>query len=175
MWAYDAWQKDRTVFSTIQLGYPHEPLDFNELKLSEGEPRFWNGWVAIDELNFYFDGRRSLTGKNIQFAAFLLQQKKQGCTITGTTHDLDSLDVRLRRNYDFLINPSVYPKYPRPPEVITFEIENGPLQAPFRKTVRYDCRPFLGMYDSYAIYDPFKGKSVSPDRPKRSRKPRVEL
>jgi hypothetical protein len=158
MWALDAFQRGRNVFSNIQLGFPHNPLEFEEIKLETGASKFWNGWIFIDELNFYFDGRRSMSVENIEFSTFLLQQKKQGCTITGTTHALDSLDPRLRSNYDYLFQPEVFPKYPEVPQAVRWKISNGPLQSRYYKDITLDCRPFLGLYDTFATYDPFRAK-----------------
>ncbi len=166
-WGLDAYQKARPVFSNIQLGFAHEALEFSDIKLADGQSRFWNGHICIDELNFYYDCRRSLTGANVEFGAFLLQQKKQGCNLTGTTHDLMSLDVRLRQNYDYIIRPTVNPRYPDVPEVLKMSIENGPLQPHFRRTLAMDCRPLMGLYDTYAVYDPFKAV----DKKKRGRPP----
>lgn len=157
-WGYDAFRAGRNLFSNIQLGYPHSPLEFQDIKLETGASRYWNGHVLIDELNFYFDARRSISGPNIEFGSFLLQQKKQGCNITGTTHDLHYLDLRLRDNFDYLVHPTVYPAYPAAPQILKLEIESGPLQRSMRKVIAFDCRPFLGLYDSFATYDPFKSK-----------------
>lgn len=169
MWALDAYQHGRNIFSNIQLGFPHEPLEFSDMQLETGGSKFWNGHVCIDELNFYFDARRSISGENIEFGTFLLQQKKQGCTITGTTHDLMMLDNRFRNNYDYLINPRVWPKYPAKPQIVQMKIENGPLQAHMRRTITLDCRPFLGLYDTFAVYDPFKNKREDQDELPRKR------
>lgn len=159
MWELDSYQRGRKIFSNIQLGFPHEPLQFSDVALEDaagGKSPYWNGHVGIDELNFFFDARRSMKPENIQFSAWLLQQKKQGCNLTGTTHDLMSLDLRLRDNYDYLIRPTVYPAYPAVPQLIKMEIENGPLQKRMKRTLTLDCRPFLGLYDSFAVYNPFK-------------------
>jgi len=156
IWALDALQHGRNVFSNIQLGFQHQPLEFENVKLEEQQSRFWNGHIFIDELNFYYDCRRSLTGANIEFSAFLLQQKKQGCNLTGTTHGLSSLDLRIREHYDYLIRPTVYPKFPKVPQIVTMQIVNGPTQARYDRTITIDCRFALGLYDSFAVYDPFK-------------------
>lgn len=163
IWALEAYQKGRTVFSNIQLGFPHEPLEFSEMTLNtsttDGEKKrskFWGGHIFIDELNFYFNGRRSMSEGNLEAGAFLLQQKKQGCNLTGTTHELESLDVILRMNYDFLIQPEVFPAYPEAPKVVKMKITNGPLQARYSRTIKLPAEPFLGLYDSFAVYDPFK-------------------
>lgn len=172
IWSLDAFQTGRNVFSNIQLGFPHEPLEFSDIKLADGESRFWNGHIFIDELNFYFDCRRSMKPANIEFGAFLLQQKKQGCNLTGTTHDLMSLDLRIRNNYDYLVTPRVYPAYPNVPDIIVLEVENGPLQKTFYRKFALAARPLLGLYDSFAVYDPFK---KPPKKEKEQIKSRVKL
>jgi hypothetical protein len=161
IWSLDYYQHGRNIFSNIQLGFPHSPIQFQDMKLEDGTSKYWNGHIFIDELNFYFGGRRSMSDKNIEGGAFLLQQKKQGCNLTGTTHNLLDLDVILRENFDFLITPTVYPEYPAVPQILKMVVENGPLQGKFKKTLTLDCRPFLGLYDSFAVYDPFKGTSKS--------------
>lgn len=160
IYALDALQHGRRIFSNIQLGFAHEPLQFSEIKLKDGNSKFWGGHIFIDELNFFFGGRRSMTDENIEFAAALLQQKKQGCNVTGTTHNVLDLDVIIREHHDYLVHPRVYPAYPEPPVIIKLEIDTGPLQRwrPTR-TITLDARPFLGLYDSFAVYDPFKGKA----------------
>ncbi|MHB1059790.1 MAG: hypothetical protein ACYC0F_18095 [Rhodanobacter sp.] len=172
IYAADALCHGRNVFSNIGLGFRHQPLEFRDIKLADGESKFWNGHIFIDELNFYYDGRRSMKPVNIEFGAFLLQQKKQGCNLTGTTHELESLDIRLRHNYDFLVTPTVFPKYPARPNLLRLVIENGPLQPPSRRTWWVDCSPYLGLYDSFAVYDPFK---TPPPAEKRHIESRVNL
>lgn len=156
IWALDAWQQSRTVHSNIQLGFAHEPLEFSDVRLANGKSRFWNGHIALDELNFYFGNRSSMTAANIRASAFLLQQKKQGCNLTGTTHSVEYVDLRLREHHDFVVRPKVYPAFPARPILLKMVIENGPLQRPFRRSLSLDCRPFLGLYDTRAVYDPFK-------------------
>lgn len=161
LYALNAHQKGRNVFSNIHLEFPHKPLEFWDLELEDGSRRYWNGHIFIDELNFFFDSRASMSKANKQFAAYLLQQKKQGCNLTGTTHNLSYLDVRLRQNYDYIIRPSVYPEYPETPKTLTLHIENGPLQRHLSRKVQINIEPFLGLYDSFQVYDPFK----VPDKP----------
>jgi hypothetical protein len=166
--AYDAWRQGREVFSTIQLAFPHRPLEFGELQLEDGNRKFWNGHIFIDELNFFFDCRKSLAKGNLEFGYYMLQQKKQGCNLTGTTHSLDYLDLRMRAEYDYLIIPRVSPRFPHRPEVLYLHIVNGPSQPPCSKRLKIPVAPFLGMYDTFAVYDPFeKGK---PEKKKQNQK-----
>jgi hypothetical protein len=158
IFAYWAYKRGRRVFSTIDLGFPYEPLTFNELDLSqsvERSKRFHNSFILIDELNFFFDCRASASSQNRRFGAFLLQQKKQGAHIMGTTHGLSYLDLRLRDNHDFIATPTTIPAHPDAPVVLELVMENGPTMPAFKKTIRAKCAPFLGLYDTTNIFDPF--------------------
>lgn len=157
--AYQAFKKERPVFTNYDVTFEHRKLDFSEIVLHEGRSPFFGGHIAIDELNFLFDGRNSMSRDNREFSAQLLQQKKQGCNLEGTTHDVESLDVRIRDNHDWVINPEVYPAYPEKPVLMKLRIRNGPLQPYTRKVIGpFDIRPYLGMYDTLAIHNPFKKK-----------------
>lgn len=180
MAAVDAFNQGKRIFSNIQLGFPHTPLDFRELELEDGQSIYWNSQIVIDELNFFFDARRSMSKKNQKFGTYLLQQKKQGATLTGTTHNIDYLDVRLRQNYDYVFRPEVYPAFPHRPEMLRLTVENGPLQPLTHKTLKIPCRPFLGLYDTFAVYDPFAGDDEEPPKRKKPAplppaEPRVNL
>lgn len=176
--ANDAWHKGRNIFTNIQFGIPHQRLEFKNIKLTDEtntESIFRGGHIFVDELNFYFDGRRSMRNLNLQFGAFLLQQKKQGCNLEGTTHSLESLDIRIKENYDKLIRTSVYPKYPAKPEWLTMEITNGPRHEYFYQKFAMRCAQYLGWYNSFVVYDPFQGMVKDEDEPTTKRGSRVQL
>lgn len=157
IWACDSFRHNRKVFSTIKFGFPYEKLDFYKLKLAtdQGQSPFVNGHIFVDELNFYLDARASMSKVNRDFSAFLLQTKKQGCLMTGTTHAVKSLEMRFRDNYDYKITPSVYPKYPEKPKIIRMVIQNGPTQPRLNKVITMNCEAYLGLYDTREIYNPF--------------------
>lgn len=157
IWAVDSYRHKRKVYSTINFNFPHEKLDFYKLRLSEaeGQSRLRNGHLFVDELNFYLDSRASMSKVNREFSSFLLQTKKQGCIMTGTTHAIKSLEMRFRDNYDYSITPEVYPKYPGTPKVIKMLIRNGPTQPRMNKTITLNCEPYLRLYDTHNVYNPF--------------------
>jgi len=159
--AYRAYLSGRRVFSTIHLEFPHRPVLFRDLKLAsetEGDSIFRDAHIFIDELNFWFDCRNSLTKRNKEFSYFLLQRKKEGCNLEGTTHAIHWLDLRIESAYDYSIHPTVYPKFPDVPKVMRLVVENGPVSDPVhRKAWLNDVRPFLGLYDTRRSYDPFEG------------------
>src|SRR5688572_2312286 len=113
LWSLDAYQHKKKVFSTIEFKFPYTPLKFTELKLENENNPLRNGHLFIDELNMYLDARASMSKVNREFCSFLLQVKKQGLTVTGTTHEMLYLDKRFRQNYDFEIQTDVYPRFPK--------------------------------------------------------------
>lgn len=157
IWACDSYTHGRKVFSTIKFAFPYEKLDFYKLRLAQenGKSPFLNGHIFVDELNFYLDSRASMSKVNRDFSAFLLQSKKQGCLMTGTTHAIKSLEMRFRDNYDYSITPEVYPKYPDTPKIIKMTIRNGPMQPRLSKVIKLDVSPYLSLYDTREIYNPF--------------------
>jgi hypothetical protein len=159
IWAVDSYRHGRQVYSTIEFKFPHKKLDFFKLKLGmqDGEKNeLINAHIFVDELNFYLDARASMSKANRDFSAFLLQTKKQGCIMTGTTHAIKSLEMRFRDNYDYSITPEVYPKYPGKPKYIRMLIRNGPAQANLSKVITMNCEAYLRLYDTRSIYNPFQ-------------------
>lgn len=163
VWALDAYQHKKPVYSTLAFRFPYKPLNFTELKLANQENPLTNGHVFIDELNMFLDARASMSKVNREFCSFLLQVKKQGITLTGTTHRLDYLDKRFRQNYDYKIQTEVFPKFPNTPDILKMKIQNGPTTKYCNKTLTLKVRPFLGLYDTLNVFNPFDGMSTVPD------------
>lgn len=155
-------QKKLQVFSTLGFRFPFTPLNFNKMKLDNASNPLTDGHAFIDELNFYLDARGAMSKLNKDFCKFLLQVKKQGLTLTGTTHRLNYLDIRFRQNYDLKIMPEVFPKYPDRPEVLKLTILNGPVTKRFNKTVKLKVEPFLGLYDTRHVFNAFEGAPSTP-------------
>lgn len=160
LWSLDAHQHGKTVYSTLAFKFPYKPLNFNQLKLENSNNPLRNGHLFIDELNMYLDARASMSKVNREFASFLLQVKKQGLTLTGTTHHLDYLDKRFRQNYDYKIQTEVFPKFPNTPDILRMKIQNGPTTRYCNKTITIKVRPFLGLYDTLHVFNPFDGMST---------------
>lgn len=146
--AKEAQRKGRKVFSIIPFEFPHELIRFSDLR-PENAPKFRGSFVYIDELNFFFDARESMTIKNRKAGRFFLQLLKQGIILVGTTHELDYLDFRLTDNYDLRFNVRVFPEFPEVPERLEILITNGPnIDRRISKTFALDPHPFLGIYDT---------------------------
>lgn len=175
IWALNSLHQKRKIYSTIEFKFKHTPLDFYHLRLEDNANELVNSHIFIDELNFYLDARAAMSKVNREFSKFLLQSKKQGVLLSGTTHALSYLELRFRQNYDFIINCAVYPKYPAVPEILTMNILNGPLQEHTNKTVTINVKPYLGLYNTRHVYNPFQSfineadASVQPNKEKETR------
>lgn len=86
--------------------------------------------------------------------------------MTGTTHALKSLEMRFRDNCDFIIRPEVFPKYPATPKYIKLRILNGLTQPKMDKTLTLNCTPYLSLYDTRSIYNPFSSIPKGQPNPK---------
>lgn len=166
IWSLEAHQKHKKVFSTIEFKFPYTPLRFNDLKLQNENNPLRNGHLFIDELNMYLDARASMSKVNRDFCSFLLQVKKQGLTVSGTTHQMDYLDKRFRQNYDFKIITDVFPKFPHTPQVLTMNILNGPTTKYCNKKLKLKVAPFLGLYNTFNVFNPFDGMSQTETKTK---------
>ena len=152
------YEKGRNIVSNVPFTFPFTPIKFKDLQLSQEEGTIHGSTICLDELNFLFDGRSSGTGINKKFSYFLLQTKKMGVNLLGTTHDLGALDKRFRMNYDYLIVPECLPinrKDDSPPEALILEIFNGPNQRNFHRKKVINLKDRLGLYDTTHTFNPF--------------------
>lgn len=153
--------KGRNILSNIEFKFDFDWCKFKELTIKAKNKELQGSVIFIDELNFYFDARASMTKGNREASYFLLQVKKQGVDLVGTTHSISLLDKRFRDNYDYLIRTSVYPEVrpaDTPPSLLKWQMENGPAQKRMNKTFTFDFtkKPgLLGLYDTNNIVNPF--------------------
>lgn len=171
----DAYQRRQTVYSTIKFAFPFKPLDFAKMKLQNEDNPLRNGHAFIDELNMFLDARASMSKVNRDFCNFLLQVKKQGLTLTGTTHNLGYLDKRFRENYDYKIQTEVFPKFPARPIILRAKIISGPTQKYRVKRIKMRVEPFLGLYDTSHVFNPFDNMASEEITTKKLRKLEKEL
>lgn len=168
----------REIFSNITYTFPFTPLNFKSLTLKQENKTLKHGSITIDELNFFLDNRGSMTKLNREFLQFLLQVKKQGINLYGTTHNLGYMDLRFRQNYDYLIRTSVFPEQKirgdNPPELLRLEIFNGPHQKPLHKIRKIPLKGLLGMYDTHHVFNPFEELASDADKERPKQKPIIE-
>ena len=65
-----------------------------------------NAVLLIDEMQIFFDNRRSMTKQNITFSNFVQQIRKRNIIILCTTQYSNTIDVRLRQHLDIIAFPN---------------------------------------------------------------------
>jgi hypothetical protein len=61
--------------------------------------------MMIDEIQIFFDNRRSMTKQNITFSNFVQQIRKRNIIILCTTQYSNTIDMRLRQHLDIIAFP----------------------------------------------------------------------
>lgn len=75
------------------------------LNLSK-DSEIYNCVLMIDEIQIFFDNRRSMTKQNVTFSNFVQQIRKRGIIILCTTQYSNTVDMRLRQHLDIIAFPN---------------------------------------------------------------------
>jgi len=79
-------------------------------KIKRKEWNMENSTIFIQEAHNYMDSRNSASSKNKTLSYWILQSRHTGkgsCDIIYDTQELGQVDIRLRRNTDFIIHPTI--------------------------------------------------------------------
>jgi len=79
-------------------------------KVKVGEWNMENSTIFIQEAHNYMDSRNSASTKNKTLSYWILQSRHTGkgsCDIIYDTQEIGQVDVRLRRNTDYIIHPKI--------------------------------------------------------------------
>lgn len=109
--AYIYYMEGRRVISNMEGISFAEFKSNDEIKAIDKNSDIDNCVLLIDELQIFFDSRRSMTKGNINFSNFVQQIRKRGVIILGTTQFSNSIDRRLRDHTDIICYPTFHKKY----------------------------------------------------------------
>jgi len=79
-------------------------------KIKTGEWDMENSTIFIQEAHNYMDSRNSASTKNKTLSYWILQSRHTGrgsCDIIYDTQEISQVDIRLRRNTDYIIHPTI--------------------------------------------------------------------
>lgn len=62
--------------------------------------------LAIDEIQIFFDSRRSMKTKNMRFSNFIQQIRKRNIILLATTQYIGTVDMRFRQHVDIVASPN---------------------------------------------------------------------
>lgn len=109
-----------------------------------------NAVVMIDEIQIFFDSRRSMRKQNLSFSNFIQQIRKRNITLLVTTQYTNAVDLRLRQHVDIIAVPR-FIKDLNVCEVLYIDItayEDMDMfnsEPPLQKIV-YNARPIFDLY-----------------------------
>jgi len=67
--------------------------------------------LMIDEVQIFFDSRRSMSKGNLKFSNFVQQTRKRNIHLLITTQYSNTIDLRLRQHLDFIAFPKFVKDY----------------------------------------------------------------
>jgi hypothetical protein len=62
--------------------------------------------IMIDEIQIFFDSRRSMNKKSIDFSNFIQQIRKRNINLLCATQYSNTIDIRLRQHTDIIVYPN---------------------------------------------------------------------
>lgn len=103
---HDDYRKGRDIYSNYGLTFPHKKIDIGWML--EHPDQMVDASIGIDEAQTYFDCRCSGTKRNRVFSYLMLQSRKRGVDIYFTSQQFENVDIRIRRNIDYLYECTAY-------------------------------------------------------------------
>ena len=159
----ESYRQGRTVYANYHLRFPYTPLNMEQI--IEDMENLQNVAIAIDEAQIYFDCRMSASKQNRLFSYLMLQSRKRNVDINMTSQQLFNVDIRIRRNLDYLYEcvPMVEVMPGRYRRATVEEIEARVIDKIFIRETNYaqegvrsflfDPKPYFPLYDSDELCD----------------------
>lgn len=157
----------KTIYSNVKLKVPDKYKDkviylnkeiLNDIfeKIKTGMFDMRNSTVLIQEAHNYIDSRTSMSKKNRTFSYWILQSRHTGagsCDIVYDTQELGQIDIRLRRNTDFVLRPFILERVDNVPTKVgvTWHGKMGQRWVKFWE--EYDSSKVVYMYDTHEIVE----------------------
>jgi len=114
-----------------------------------------NAVMMIDEIQIFFDNRKSMTKQNISFSYFVQQIRKRNIIILCTTQYSNTIDIRLRQHLDIIAFPNF--KHDKDVCEITYmdltrlqdsEFMTGEAPKPMLCKVVFNAKPIFNLYNT---------------------------
>ena len=112
--------------------------------------------LVIDEIQIFFDSRRSIRKENLDFSNFIQQVRKRGIILLCTTQYANTVDLRLRQHIDILVYPFFNKTY-NACKVIYVDMNTiedtilGKIKQPEMVTIVFDTLPIYKLYDTHEV------------------------
>lgn len=141
------------VFANFECSFAKEISNDEIMELNKGS-ELYDCVILIDEIQIFFDSRRGMYKRNIDFSNFIQQSRKRNINILCTTQYSNTIDLRLRQHLDVM----AYPNFIKDLNVceVTYKdlttIENdiitGLITEPKSVKIVYNAEKVFNMYNT---------------------------
>lgn len=116
-----------------------------------------NSTVVIQEMHNYIDSRRSVSNKSLLITYWILQSRHTGkgsCDIIYDTQRISQVDIRLRTNTDFILEPEIVEKNTNgEPVTIKVKITGMVGQSIIEQYFSFSCKEIMNKYDTHQLVE----------------------
>lgn len=102
--AYNYYIQGIKIYSNISVSFEHEKINKQFLINLMKDDSINNCVIIIDEIQIYFDSRRSASSKNVSFSKVVQQLRKRGIILLCTTQYTGTVELRIRQHIDIMVN-----------------------------------------------------------------------
>lgn len=67
--------------------------------------------IMLDEIQIFFDARRSMRKQNLTFSNFIQQIRKRDIILLASTQFINTVDLRFRQHADLIAYPKFFPQF----------------------------------------------------------------
>lgn len=118
----------------------------------------FNCVIMIDEIQIFFDSRKSMKSSNINFSNFVQQIRKRGIIVLCTTQYSNTIDLRLRQHLDIIAFPNFISSlnvcevsYLDLTRIEDSDLIIGSLSKPKVLKIVFDAIPIFKLYDTNEV------------------------
>ena len=97
--------KGYRVLRNFECSFGENISDEEILNLNKNSNIF-NCILMMDEVQIFFDARRSMRNQNLNFSNFIQQVRKRNIILLGTTQFANTVDLRFRQHTDIVAYPN---------------------------------------------------------------------
>lgn len=118
--------------------------------------KIFNCVIMMDEVQIFFDARRSMRKANISFSNFVQQIRKRNIILLGTTQYANTVDLRFRQHTDVVAYPN-FIKELNVCEVTYIDVTSiedtilNTIKAPKFVKMVYDANQIFPLYETEEI------------------------
>ena len=109
--AYIEYMRGRRVISNMESLTFGEYMSNEDIVKINKQSDIENAVLLIDEMQIFFDSRRSMKKSNLDFSNFVQQTRKRNIDIYGTTQFSNAVEKRVRDHTDITVRPQFLKNY----------------------------------------------------------------